>query len=284
MTNWVPVFTINHLLLCVYRYFGGCPLVNIPGMTHPVKVYNLDHLPQLMGRFLQPTLRPTHGGSLDEADVDVDLTVSVIVWVSQIFAQGDGAILCFLPVSSRTLLRISLWIYLFIVIVLTFVWVETRSYCKTHVRDENFESRLYLLRQLSYFVWTLWTFQGWDTISVIRERLLKVRVSRFMMIVPLHSQLPAGEQRAAFARAPSGMRKVRMFALLLCNYPHPTRVHSVFFPRAEFNKFLRPLFHANWNSTLLYCNIHVLSFIVCGELVLCVRVLTRSGIKLCRLF
>lgn len=128
------------------RYFGGCPLVNIPGMTHPVRVYNLDDLPQLMGRFHLPALRQAHGGSLDEEDVDIDLTVSVIVWISQVFAQGDGAILCFLP--------------------------------------------------------------GWDTITIVRDRLLKVRASRFMMIVPLHSQLPAGEQRAAFARAPFGMRKV----------------------------------------------------------------------------
>lgn len=83
--------------------------MNIPGMTHPVKVFNLDDLPQLMGRFLLPTSRPGHGGSLDEEDVDVDLTVSVIVWVSEIFAQGDGAILCFLPVSLPTLLSLRMY-------------------------------------------------------------------------------------------------------------------------------------------------------------------------------
>ena len=74
--------------------------MNIPGMTYPVKVYNLDDLPQLMGRNLLPPSRPAHGGRLDEEDVDVDLVVSVILWVSQVFAQGDGAILCFLPVSK----------------------------------------------------------------------------------------------------------------------------------------------------------------------------------------
>lgn len=79
--------------------------MNIPGMTHPVRVYNLDDLPQLMGRFHLPALRQAHGGSLDEEDVDIDLTVSVIVWISQVFAQGDGAILCFLPVSLQPNLR-----------------------------------------------------------------------------------------------------------------------------------------------------------------------------------
>lgn len=100
MTDQSPVYTLNYLFL--YRYFGGCPLVNIPEMAHPVKVYNLDDLPQLMGWFVAPTSIPTNESSLFEEDVDVDLTISVIVWVSQIFAEGDGAILCFLPVSQRT--------------------------------------------------------------------------------------------------------------------------------------------------------------------------------------
>lgn len=65
---------------------------------------------------------------------------------------------------------------------------------------------------------------------MIRDRLLKVRASRFMMIVPLHSQLPAGEQRAAFARAPSGLRKVRMIAILMCKYSTSTQL---FLPRSR---------------------------------------------------
>lgn len=44
---------------------------------------------------------------------------------------------------------------------------------------------------------------------MVRDRLLKSPASRFLMLVPLHSQLPAGEQRAAFSRAPLGLRKVR---------------------------------------------------------------------------
>lgn len=102
MTARSPVYTLNYFFSGLYRYFGGCPLVYIPGKAQPVKVYNLDDLPQLMGRFLAPTSIPTDGSSLFEEDVDVDLTISVIVWVSQIFAEGDGAILCFLPVSQQT--------------------------------------------------------------------------------------------------------------------------------------------------------------------------------------
>ena len=194
--------------------------MNIPGMTYPVEVYNLDDLPHLMGRFFLPPSRPAHGSSLDEEDVDIDLTVSVIIWVSQVFAQGDGAILCFLPVSFHLFLGISFRFCLFVMMVLILMRVET--HLTEYVLDKNLVSTSYLMRQMSCFVLLWWNFQGWDTISVVRDRLLKVRASRFMMIVPLHSQLPAGEQRAAFARAPSGMRKVIIFSLLICDYLQPT--------------------------------------------------------------
>lgn len=72
--------------------------MSIPGMTHPVKVYSLEDLPPLMGQYSLPASRLARGGSLDEDDVDVDLAVSVITWLAQFFAQGEGAILCFLPV------------------------------------------------------------------------------------------------------------------------------------------------------------------------------------------
>ncbi|CAM6094943.1 unnamed protein product [Calypogeia fissa] len=130
------------------RYFGGCLLVNIPGMTHPVETFYLEDLPQLMGHHSIPASRLglARFGMLDEEDVDCELVASVVAWVAQYYAQGDGAILCFLP--------------------------------------------------------------GWDTIAMVRERLLKMPWSRALMLVPLHSQLPAGEQRAAFAQAPIGVRKV----------------------------------------------------------------------------
>lgn len=49
---------------------------------------------------------------------------------------------------------------------------------------------------------------------MVRDRLLKSPASQFLMLVPLHSQLPAGEQRAAFSRAPLGLRKVRFLTFL----------------------------------------------------------------------
>ncbi len=44
-------FTRLHciLALCppVYSYFGGCPVLNIPGRTHPVKEYYLEDVLQM---------------------------------------------------------------------------------------------------------------------------------------------------------------------------------------------------------------------------------------------
>ncbi|KAJ7543734.1 hypothetical protein O6H91_09G050600 [Diphasiastrum complanatum] len=79
------------------RYFGGCPHVNIPGMIHPVQVYYLEDLPQLMGQFFPPATRQRKLGCSDEEDIDFELAAAVISWIAQYFAKGAGAILCFLP-------------------------------------------------------------------------------------------------------------------------------------------------------------------------------------------
>jgi HrpA-like RNA helicase len=54
--------------------------------------------------------------------------------------------------------------------------------------------------------------QDRDTIAMVRERLLELPGSRALMLLPLHSQLPAREQRAAFTQPPVGVRKVHFVA------------------------------------------------------------------------
>ncbi|KAL3690709.1 hypothetical protein R1sor_004360 [Riccia sorocarpa] len=130
------------------RYFNCCPLVNIPGMTYPVKVFFMEDLPQIMGpnSLVATRLNMARTSGSDDEDVDCELVASVVLFVAQYYAQEHGAILVFLP--------------------------------------------------------------GWDTINIVRDKLLKTPLFRSLMVVAVHSQLPAGEQRAAFARPPPGMRKV----------------------------------------------------------------------------
>lgn len=127
-------------------YFNDCPAISVPGMMHPVQVYYLEDLPNLMGQYSFIVPKFSKPRIADDEEVDVDLVANVISWIVEAFAKTDGAVLCFLP--------------------------------------------------------------GLDHIIMVKERLLKMPGGRNMMVLPLHSQLPAGDQRSAFARAPAGLRKV----------------------------------------------------------------------------
>ena len=55
----------------VCSYFNRCPTINIPGMMHPVEVYYLEDLENVMGRssFIRSRLEKTR--ITDDEDVDV---------------------------------------------------------------------------------------------------------------------------------------------------------------------------------------------------------------------
>uniref|UniRef100_A0A8C7IKX9 RNA helicase n=1 Tax=Oncorhynchus kisutch TaxID=8019 RepID=A0A8C7IKX9_ONCKI len=70
------------------QYFGGCPVVSVPGFMHPVRDRYLEEVLREMGR---PPLPPEK----DDATPDLDLVANVI---EHIHRQGEpGAVLCFLP-------------------------------------------------------------------------------------------------------------------------------------------------------------------------------------------
>nr|XP_057923229.1 ATP-dependent RNA helicase DHX30 [Doryrhamphus excisus] len=73
------------------RYFGGCPIVKVPGFMHPVKDRYLEDLLREMGR---PLPVPESAQS-DEVSPDLDLVADVIEHIDR---HGQpGAVLCFLP-------------------------------------------------------------------------------------------------------------------------------------------------------------------------------------------
>ncbi|XP_023191635.1 putative ATP-dependent RNA helicase DHX30 isoform X1 [Xiphophorus maculatus] len=78
------------------EYFGGCPIVKVPGFMHPVKDRYLEDVMQEMGRLakIQNRVELSKEGS-DEAAPDLDLVADVIEHIDR---RGEpGAVLCFLP-------------------------------------------------------------------------------------------------------------------------------------------------------------------------------------------
>uniref|UniRef100_A0A674F2Q8 RNA helicase n=1 Tax=Salmo trutta TaxID=8032 RepID=A0A674F2Q8_SALTR len=81
------------------QYFGGCPVVSVPGFMHPVRDRYLEEVLRDMGR---PPPLPTRtdfqrrvSKEKDDATPDLDLVANVI---EHIHRQGEpGAVLCFLP-------------------------------------------------------------------------------------------------------------------------------------------------------------------------------------------
>ncbi|XP_034146232.1 ATP-dependent RNA helicase DHX30 [Esox lucius] len=78
------------------QYFGGCPVVSVPGFMHPVRDLYLEDVLAEMGRPPPPPNRTDFKGREgNEATPDLDLVANVI---EHIHRHGDpGAVLCFLP-------------------------------------------------------------------------------------------------------------------------------------------------------------------------------------------
>ncbi|KAK1879280.1 ATP-dependent RNA helicase DHX30 [Dissostichus eleginoides] len=79
------------------EYFGGCPIVKVPGFMHPVKDRYLEDVIKEMG--LQPPVQrrgdKDKQGGKDDVAPNVDLIADVIEHIDK---NGDpGAVLCFLP-------------------------------------------------------------------------------------------------------------------------------------------------------------------------------------------
>ncbi|XP_016525140.1 putative ATP-dependent RNA helicase DHX30 [Poecilia formosa] len=77
------------------EYFGGCPIVKVPGFMHPVKDRYLEDVMQEMGRSAKFQNRVELSKGSDEAAPDLDLVADVIEHIDR---HGEpGAVLCFLP-------------------------------------------------------------------------------------------------------------------------------------------------------------------------------------------
>ncbi|KAK2822478.1 hypothetical protein Q5P01_022543 [Channa striata] len=78
------------------QYFGGCPVVKVPGFMHPVRDRYLEDVLREMGRpSVQRRVETDKQGVRDEVAPDLDLVADVIEHIDR---HGEpGAVLCFLP-------------------------------------------------------------------------------------------------------------------------------------------------------------------------------------------
>ncbi|XP_074507554.1 ATP-dependent RNA helicase DHX30 [Sebastes fasciatus] len=79
------------------QYFGGCPIVKVPGFMHPVRDRYLEDVLKEMGRPMPVQKRAVTDkqGGREDVTPDVDLVADVIEHIDR---HGEpGAVLCFLP-------------------------------------------------------------------------------------------------------------------------------------------------------------------------------------------
>ncbi|XP_054452635.1 ATP-dependent RNA helicase DHX30 [Anoplopoma fimbria] len=79
------------------EYFGGCPILKVPGFMHPVKDRYLEDVLKEMGRPLrvQKAVGTDKRGGREDITPDVDLVADVIEHIDR--CGEPGAVLCFLP-------------------------------------------------------------------------------------------------------------------------------------------------------------------------------------------
>ncbi|TMS09780.1 Putative ATP-dependent RNA helicase DHX30 [Larimichthys crocea] len=79
------------------QYFGGCPVVKVPGFMHPVTDRYLEDVMEEMGRPLpvQQRVHTDKQGGRHEVALDLDLVADVIEHIDK--CGKPGAVLCFLP-------------------------------------------------------------------------------------------------------------------------------------------------------------------------------------------
>ncbi|KAL0966191.1 hypothetical protein UPYG_G00292100 [Umbra pygmaea] len=76
------------------QYFGGCPVVSVPGFMHPVRDLYLEDVLREMGR-PPPSRTDLKGREVNDATPDLDLVADVIEHIHR--KAEPGAVLCFLP-------------------------------------------------------------------------------------------------------------------------------------------------------------------------------------------
>ncbi|KAF2369076.1 Helicase-associated domain [Trinorchestia longiramus] len=163
------------------EYYGGCPMVHIPGFTFPVTEYYLeDVLDMTRFEFPSPTFREMQRRNKN-APTEFFSNV-VLPWIDT--QEETGAI-------SRSAAR------------------ELRKPHSEELSSDLVVSLLrYICRQPPGAV--LIFLPGWSDISSVNKLIDEDSALRSerLLVIPLHSLMPTANQREVFDRPPQGVRKV----------------------------------------------------------------------------
>ncbi|CAN7987646.1 unnamed protein product, partial [Ixodes pacificus] len=157
------------------RYFGNCPMLEIPGIAYPVEVHYLEDVLEFTR---QPTLRANRTGqALSKAQVTgpflfmIGSAMTEHLWEHDI--HHDGALFTLSDLSHQLVASAALG----------------------HK----------LKQSLAYNVWVL----GWRRVlTFLLSRAIACYISGSSLVIPLHSMMPTVNQRRVFDRPPQGIRKI----------------------------------------------------------------------------
>lgn len=168
-------------------YFGGCPVIEVPGRAFPVKQYFLEDTIELL-RFVPPadTRKRKRGGGNDD-DGSEEIAAAV--------AAEDQEINCNKIIGHQFSLQTKTSMSALSESEMSFELIETLL---NHIKGLNMEGAVLVF------------LPGWNLIFALMKYLQNN--PRFggsdYSILPLHSQLPREDQRKVFEKVPSGVTKI----------------------------------------------------------------------------
>ncbi|KAK4029626.1 dosage compensation regulator [Daphnia magna] len=152
------------------RYFGRCPVVDIPGRVHPVQLYYLEDCVEMLRFRPRQEVKKNYQRKDDEEEENMNLKV----------------IGKYSPETKNTM-----------------ALLNEKEICL-----ELVEELLIHIRQMKIPGAVLVFLPGWSTIFALLRHLQQSRYASDYLLLPLHSMLPREDQRRVFQPAPERRMKV----------------------------------------------------------------------------
>ncbi|KAK8400341.1 hypothetical protein O3P69_003203 [Scylla paramamosain] len=163
------------------EYFGGCPMLHIPGFTYPVKEYYLEDVLEIT-RFMFENDKHTPIWKRRENKKTKEFEEMITPYLRNLEREQQY--------SNLTI----------------------QELYKKNSEELNLELILELLRHISRLPMgaVLVFLPGWDNISKLHNMIKDDTMlsSRNHLVIPLHSMMPTVSQREVFDPPPKGVRKI----------------------------------------------------------------------------